>query len=223
MPTLEINFENFFMNSVIFKNLMELIIRILEMNVNAKMTKILLRIYKRLISQKKELFECIKNVLLLYKNEDLQKYYLCNTSIKELALLAEKTEKWMTEDHVPREIRLIKSPSDLNLNELEDDKKDFFLVYSTIYRYLSMIIDIETNTYYQDDEVKLIQKIFYSFQMENILSSLMKEIIQEYPSKECNNNTLEILKNNISVSKSYNSKASVRHFLKKQKSKKIKL
>ena len=223
MPTLEINFENFFMNSVIFKNLMELIIRILEMNVNAKMTKILLRIYKRLISQKKELFECIKNVLLLYKNEDLQKYYLCNTSIKELALLAEKTEKWMTDDHVPKEIRFIKSPSDLNLNELEDDKKDFFLVYSTIYRYLSMIIDNETNAYYQDDEVKLIQKIFYSFQMENILSSLMKEIIQEYPSKECNNNTLEILKNNISVSKSYNSKASVRHFLKKQKSKKNKI
>ena len=57
-----------------------------------------------------------------------------------------------------------------------------------------MIIDNETKAYYQDDEVKLIQKIFYSIQMENILSSLMKEIIQEYPSKECNNKTIEILK-----------------------------
>ena len=225
MPKLEIDFENFFMNSVIFKNTIELIIRILELNVNAKMMKILLRIFKRLISQKKELFDCIKNAILLYKNDDLQKYYLCYTSIKELALLSEKTEEWMTEDHVPNELKNMKQPYDLNLSEIEEDKKDFFLVYSTINKYLTMIIDSETNTYYKDDEVNLIQKIFYSFQMEKILSSLMKEIIQEYPKAEINisnNNTLEISKY-IRLSRSYNSKSLVRTFLEKQKRKKNKI
>ena len=236
MPNLEINFENFFMNSVIFKNLIELITRILEMNVNSKMTKILLRIFKRLISQRKELFDCIKNVLLLYKNDDLQKYYLCNISIKELSLLAEKTEKWMTEDHVPAKFRNMIRPENINIDEIDNEKKDFFLVYSTIYKYLSMIIDFESNEYYEEEEVKLIQKIFYSFQMENILSSLMKEIIQEYPIGENNENnmgtvnTLEIEKNNRNSIKnknkyiitSVNSKYSVKSFLEKQKKKKNK-
>ena len=222
MPYLDINFDIFFMNSVIFKNLLELIIRILEMNVNAKMTKILLRIFKRLISQRKELFFSIQNILLLYKNNDLQKYYLCSVTIKELSLLAEKTEKWMTEDHVPIIMKNMTQPESINLNEIEYDKRDFFLVYSTIYKYLSMIIDFESNTYYRENEVKLIQKIFYSFQMENILSSLMKEIIQEYPSGEnekINNysvNTKEIEKNR------RNSRSSVRVFLEKQKMKKNK-
>ena len=36
MPYLEINLENFYINSVILKNLIELIIRILEMTVNGK-------------------------------------------------------------------------------------------------------------------------------------------------------------------------------------------
>ena len=232
MPSLDINFDNFFMNSVIFKNLIELIIRILEMNVNAKLTKILLRIFKRLISQRKELFDCIKNVLLLYKNNDLQKYYLCNVSIKELSLLAEKTEKWMTEDNVPPNFRNMKKPQDIDINEIDYEQRDFFLVYSTIYKYLSMIIDMESNTYYEEDEVKLIQKIFYSFQMENILSALMKEIIQEYPSREKNDGTLEVdknaenEKNNKIVEKpkylvnSINSKYSVKSFLEKIKKKK---
>ena len=51
MPHLEINFDNFFINSVIFKNLIELIIRILEITVNGKIIKILLRIFNRLITQ----------------------------------------------------------------------------------------------------------------------------------------------------------------------------
>ena len=163
MPKQEINFENFFMNSVIFKNLIELITRILEMNANAKITKILLRIFKRLISQRKELFDCLKNVLLLYKTNDLQKYYLSNISIKELSLLAEKTEKWMTEDNVPAKFRNMIQPENINIDEIENDKKDFFLVYSTIYKYLSMIIDLESNSYFEDQEVKLIQKIFFLF------------------------------------------------------------
>ena len=222
MPYIDINLDIFFMNSVIFKNLLELIIRILEMNVNAKMTKILLRIFKRLISQRKELFFSIKNILLLYKNNDLQKYYLCSVTIKELSLLAEKTEKWMTEDHVPIIMKNMTQPESINLNEIEYDKRDFFLVYSTIYKYLSMIIDFESNSYYREHEVKLIQKIFYSFQMENILSSLMKEIIQEYPSgknEQINNysvNTKEIEKN------LRNSKSSDRDFLENQKMKKNK-
>ena len=229
MPNLDINFENFFMNSVIFKNLIELIIRILEMNVNAKMTKILLRIFKRLISQRKELFDCLKNVLILYKNEDLQKYYLCNISIKELSLLAEKTEKWMTEDHVPINIRNMDQPDNVNIEEIEDDQREFFLVYSTIYKYLSMINDFETKSYYEENEVKLIQKIFYSFQMEKILSSLVKEIIQEYPSGENNeNNTLELeksikntRKSNYLI-KSINSKYYAKTFLENEKKKKSK-
>ena len=234
MPFLDVNFEIFFMNSVIFKNLLELIIRILEMNVNAKMTKILLRIFKRLISQRKELFICAKNILLLYRNNDLQKYYLCSLTIKELSLLAEKTEKWMTEDHVPLVIKNMDKPENISLNEIEYDKRDFFLVYSTIYKYLSMIIDFESNSYYNEQEVKLIQKIFYSFQMENILSSLMKEIIQEYPAGENLEEkiekekvkTQEIRKSQrASINKNYlvtslNSRRSIRSFLEKQKSKK---
>ena len=227
MPYLEVNFENFFMNSVIFKNLIELIIRILEMNVNAKMTKILLRIFKRLISQREELFDCIKNVLILYKNDDLQKYCLCNISIKELSLLAEKTEKWMTEDHAPVNVKIFNQPEKVNIEEISNDQKEFFLVYSTIYKYLSMIIDFETKSYYDENDVKLIQKIFYSFQLENILSSLMKEIIQEYPSSEnSENNTLEFEKNtknsrkNNYLIKTINSKYSVNTFLEKQKKKK---
>lgn len=49
-----------------------------------------------------------------------------------------------------------------------------------------MLIDMESNTHYNDDEVQLIQKIFYAFQLENILASLMKKIIQEYPYDEEN-------------------------------------
>ena len=228
MPKKEINFENFFMNSVIFKNLIELITRILEMNVNAKMTKILLRIFKGLISQRKELFHCIRNVLLLYKSNDLKKYYISNISIKELSLLAEKTEKWMTEDNVSAKFRNMIQPENVNIDEIENDKKDFFLVYSTIYKYLSMIIDLESNSYYEDQEVKLIQKIFFSFQMENILSSLMKEIIQEYPISDNNdNNTLELGKkytarNSRNIINTINSKLAVKTFLEKQKRKKSK-
>ena len=154
------------------------------MNVNGKITKILLRIFKRLMTQRSDLFSNIKNVLLLHKEEELQKYYMCNLSIKELSLLAEKTEKWMTEDHVPRRIINMQPNDNIDIKEIEEDKRDIFLVYYTIYKYLFMIIDPESNSYYEDTEVKLSQKILYSFQMENILSSLMKEIIQEYPQSE---------------------------------------
>ena len=223
MPKLKVNFDNFFMNSVIFKNLIELITRILEMNVNSNMTEILLRIFKRLISQRSELFSCINNVLLLYKENDLQKYYICNLSIKELSLLAEKTEKWMTEDFVPIKFKTMVHPEDINIDEIEDDKKDFYMVYSTIYKYLSMIIDFESKYYYEEEEVKLIQKIFYSFQMENILSSLIKEIIQEYPMDDNNIINANSLKKTLSnLTHKTNSKYLAKAYPEEQKKKKKK-
>ena len=224
MPHLEINFENFFINSVILKNLIELIIRILEMNVNGKITKILLRIFKRLMTQRSDLFSNIKNVLLLHKEEELQKYYMCNLSIKELSLLAEKTEKWMTEDHVPRRIINMQPTDNIDIKEIEEDKRDIFLVYYTIYKYLFLIIDPESNSYYEDNEVKLSQKILYSFQMENILSSLTKEIIQEYPQSENTiNSVIRYNTKEINNRQTINTKHSFIEFLRNQKHKKNKI
>ena len=180
-PSEEINLNNFFMNAVIFKNLQELIIRILEMNVDDKLTKILLRIFTRLISQRKELFDCIKNVILIYKREDLDKYYQCNVSIIELGLLAEKTEKWMTEDRVLDNINGYNDLDKVNVNNIKEEQKDFFAVYLTLYRFIHMFIDKETGDYLSLKEIKLIQTIFHSFQIENILSALLREITQEFP------------------------------------------
>ena len=193
MPTKEINLDNFFMNSVIFKNLQELIARILEMNIDDKLTKVLLRMFTRLISQRKELFESIKNVLLLYKKEDLDKYYQCNISIFELGLLAEKTEKWMTVDRVLDNIKIYRDLEEVNINEIKAEQKDFFAVYLTIYKFTHMLIDKETGDYLSQNEVRLIQTIFHSFQIENILSSLLREITQEFPYEEEKNKK----KNNI--------------------------
>ena len=195
IPSREINYDNFFMNAVIFKNLQELIIRILEMNIDDKLTKILLRMLTRLISQRKELFDCIKNVLLLYKKEDLDKYYQCNLAIFELGLLAEKTEKWMTIDRVLDNIKGYKNLDEVNINEIKADQKDFFAVYLTLYKFNHMLIDKETGDYLSQKEVKLIQTIFHSFQIENILSALLREITQEFPYenekvKKQNNNNL---------------------------------
>ena len=111
---------------------------------------------------------------------------------------------------------------DINIDEIEYDKKDFYMVYSTIYKYLSMIIDFESNYYYEEEEVKLIQKIFYSFQMENILSSLIKEIIQEYPMDDNNYLNLNSLKKTLSnltykTNSKYLAKASQEEQRKKKK------
>ena len=118
------------MNAVIFKNLQELIVRILEMNINDKLTKVLIRMFTRLSSQRKEIFECVKNVLLLYKKEDLDKYYQCNLSIIELGLLSEKTEKWMTKDRVLDNIKGYRDLEEVNVNEIKPEQKDFFAVSS---------------------------------------------------------------------------------------------
>ena len=187
IPVEEVNLNNFFMNSVIFKNLQELIVRILEMNIDDKLTKILLRMFTRLISQRKELFDSIKNVLLLYKKEDLDKYFQCNLSILELGLLAEKTEKWMTEDRVLDNIIGFHDLDEVNINEIKVDQRDFFAVYLTLYKFTHMLIDKETEDYLSLKEIKLIQTIFHSFQIENILSSLLREITQEYPDDNKNN------------------------------------
>ena len=95
----------------------------------------------------------------------------------------------------------------------------------TIYKYLFMIIDPESNSYYEDSEVKLSQKILYSFQMENILSSLMKEIIQEYPQSESTINNVIMFNNNIITNNRYtiNTKHSFIEFLRNQKRKKNKI
>ena len=159
----------------------ELIIRILEINVDDKLTKILLRMLTRLISQRKELFDCIKSVLLLYKKEDLDKYYQCNLSIIELGLLGEKTEKWMTRDRVLDNIKGYRDLEEVNVNELKPEQKDFFAVYLTLYKFIYMLKDKYTEDYLSIQEVKLIQTIFHSFQIENILSSLLREITQEFP------------------------------------------
>ena len=201
IPTQEINLNNFFMNSVILKNLQELIIRILEMNVDDKLTKILLRIFVRIISQRKELFDCIKNVLLLYKKEDLDKYYQCNIAIFELGLLAEKTEKWMTVDRVLDNIRGYHDLDRININDIKQDQRDFFAVYLTLYKFIHMLIDKKTGDYLSLKEVKLIQTIFHSFQIENILSALLREITQEFPDdnkdkpKKVENNIINISRN----------------------------
>ena len=58
--------------------------------------------FTRLHSQKRELVDCLKNITLLYEPQDLDKYYKCNKLISKLALLTEKTEKWMSVDTVPK-------------------------------------------------------------------------------------------------------------------------
>ena len=169
------------MNAVIFKDLQELIIRILEMNINDKLTKVLIRMFTRLMSQRKEIFDCLKNVLLWYKKEDLDKYYQCNLSIIELGLLGEKTEKWMTRERVLDNIKGFRDLEEVNVNEIKPEQKDFFAVYLTLYKFIYMLKDKYTQDYLSIQEVKLIQTIFHSFQIENILSSLLREITQEFP------------------------------------------
>ena len=202
-PNEEINLDNFFMNSVIFKNLQDLIIRILEMNIDDKITKILLRMFTRLMSQRKELFDCIKNVLLIYKREDLDKYFKCNTAIVELGLLAEKTEKWMTRDRVVDNIKAYRDLDEVNINEIKSEQKDFFAVYLTLYKFIHMLVDKKTGGYLSLKEVKLFQTIFHSFQIVNILSALLREITQEFPDdnkdKKKGNNINNITKLNYTI------------------------
>ena len=188
-PNSEINLDIFYMNAVVFKDLQELIIRILEMNINDKLTKVLVRMFTRLMSQRKEIFDCLKNVLLLYRKEDLDKYYQCNLSIIELSLLSEKTEKWMTKDRVLDNIKGYRDLDEINVNEIKPEQKDFFAVYLTLYRFIYMLKDKYTEDYLSTKEVKLIQTIFHSFQIESILSSLLREITQEFP----DDNTEKIL------------------------------
>jgi hypothetical protein len=220
MPNTKIYLENFYMNSVIFKNLQELIVRILEMNIDDKLTKILLRMFTRLMSQRKELFDSIKNVLLLYNKEDLDKYFQCNISILELGLLAEKTEKWMTVDRALDNIRAYHDLDKVNVNKIKNDQKDFFAVYLTLYKFIHMIIDKETGDYLSIKEVKLVQTIFHSFQIENILYSLLREITQEFPydNKE---NFKKQENNNIKMNLTINNEVIKEEYIVKKKMKKI--
>ena len=164
--------------------------------------------FTRLMSQRKELFDCIKNVLLLYKKEDLDKYYKCNVSILELGLLAEKTEKWMTRDRVLDNIKAYRDLDEVNINEIKSEQKDFFAVYLTLYKFIHMLIDKNTGSYLSLKEVKLIQTIFHSFQIVNILSALLREITQEFPEdnkdkKKENNINKNVYKINVSKKRTF--------------------
>jgi hypothetical protein len=147
------------------------------------------------MSQRKEIFDCLKNVLLLYKKEDLDKYYQCNLSIIELGLLGEKTEKWMTRERVLDNIKGFRDLEEVNVNEIKPEQKDFFAVYLTLYKFIYMLKDKYTKDYLSANDVKLIQTMFHSFQLESILSSLLREITQEFPT----NNNEKILYENINA------------------------
>ena len=206
-PYSEINLDIIYMNAVVFKDLQELIIRILEMNIDDKLTKVLIRMFTRLMLQRKEIFDCLKNVLLLYKKEDLDRYYQCNLSIIELGLLGEKTEKWMTKDRVLDNIKAYRDLDEVNVNEIKPEQKDFFAVYLTLYKFIYMLKDKYTGDYLSKKEVKLIQTIFHSFQIENILSSLLREITQEFP----DDSTEKILMKHENNYYTNNNKISIHH------------
>ena len=72
--------------------------------------------FTRLHSQKRELVDCLKNITLLYEPQDLDKYYKCNKLISKLALLTEKTEKWMSVDTVPKLNNLFENNKNNNHN-----------------------------------------------------------------------------------------------------------
>ena len=69
-----LNYENEYLNSIAFKTLQELIIKILEVNIDERMTKILVKLFTRIHTQRKEIIECIKNMRMLYGEKDLRKY-----------------------------------------------------------------------------------------------------------------------------------------------------
>ena len=67
-------------------------------------------------------------------------------------------------------------------------------MYYTISNFTNMIIDQDTGIYVKKEQVKLMQTIFHSFQIENILLSLLREITQEYPDTEDEDKTKEEIK-----------------------------
>ena len=197
---LDINYENEFLNSIAFKNLQQLIIRILEVNVEEKMTKILVKLFTRIHSQKREIVECLKNIRILYDQQDLEKYYLCHSLIKKLALLTEKTEKWMTEDKIPlgyidtkdsTKFKEAISTTKTNLLPDEDENtNDFENVINVLNQLIEMCYKNGTKVYKKSESLRLMQTIFFSFQLNDILFSLIREISQVYPNTDDENDKL---------------------------------
>ena len=189
-----INYENEFLNSIVFKNLQQLIIKILEVNVEEKMTKILVKLFTRIHSQKREIVECLKNIRILYDVQDLEKYYLCHVLIKRLSLLTEKTEKWMTEDKIPlgyidtkdstKFKEIIFTGTKTNLLEEDDSPNDFENVINVLNQLIEMCYKNGTKVYKRTDSLRLTQTIFFSFQLNDVLFSLIREISQVYPFEE---------------------------------------
>ena len=87
----------------------------------------------------------------------------------------------MTRDRVLDNIKGYRDLEEVNVNEINPEQKDFFAVYLTLYKFIYMLKDKYTDDYLSTKEVKLIQTIFHSLNIENILSSLLREITQEFP------------------------------------------
>jgi hypothetical protein len=98
-------YENEFLNSTIFKTLQELLIKMLEVNVDEPMMKILVRLFTRINSQRREIVDCLRNIHLVYRQKDLEKFSVCSQYITELSLLTEKTEIWMQIENISKDYK----------------------------------------------------------------------------------------------------------------------
>ena len=164
------------------------------------MTKILVKLFTRIHSQKREIVECLKNIRILYDQQDLEKYYLCHSLIKKLALLTEKTEKWMTEDKIPlgyidtkdsTKFKEAISTTKTNLLPDEDENtNDFENVINVLNQLIEMCYKNGTKVYKKSESLRLMQTIFFSFQLNDILFSLIREISQVYPNTDDENDKL---------------------------------
>ena len=221
-----ISYNNEYLNSISFKILQNLIERILEINVEEKLTKILVTMFTRLHSQKRELVDCLKNITLLYEPQDLDKYYKCNKLISKLALLTEKTEKWMSVDTVPKlnslgfvnnnnnninnssyinnnhnnkneenDIYLISSNNSNNNNISNNENnnetsKDFNNALNSLSKLIDMCYIKNSKIYKKQNSLLLIQNIFFSFNLNEVLFGLLREIYQEYSDDSKEENSL---------------------------------
>ena len=187
-----LNYENEYLNSIAFKTLQELIIKILEVNIDERMTKILVKLFTRIHTQRKEIIECIKNMRMLYGEKDLRKYIQCRTLIKKLGILTEKTEIWMSVDKLPidklvtKDTNGFKATFDVafnNTNEVLNDNEENF---ENVIKDLNMLIRMcyrknTQNMYKRYEKLRLMQTIFFSFKLHDVLFSLIREITQVFP------------------------------------------
>lgn len=186
------NYESEYLNSIAFKTLHELIIRILEVNIDERLTKILVRLFTRIHTQRKEIVECIKNIRMLYGEKDLKKYIQCRALIKKLSMLTEKTEIWMSDDKLPMDKLVTKDTAGFKATfeialspkgEMPSESEENF---ESVIMDLNMLIRMcyrrnTQNMYKKPEKLKLMQTIFFSFKLHDVLFSLIREITQVYP------------------------------------------